>query len=65
MTKQAQLNNLITVALLIVFYTFLVMTIWNNIIVVKFPASNIQKLSFTDSLGLALFVSLLGVKNIF
>ena len=38
---------------------FLVMTIWNRVIIKKFPLSMIQKLSFWDALALMVFVSLL------
>ena len=39
--------------------TLIIMVIWNNVIIKKFPNSNIQKLSFWDSLGLSIFVSVL------
>ena len=42
-----------------VLYVFLIQIIWNSVIVKKFPDSNIQKLSFWDSLALAVFFSLL------
>jgi hypothetical protein len=39
--------------------TFLIMTIWNKVIIKKFPLSAIQKLSFWDALALMVFVSIL------
>jgi uncharacterized membrane protein len=39
--------------------TYLVMVIWNNIIVKKFPNANIQELSFWDGLGLMVFISIM------
>jgi hypothetical protein len=47
--------------LLVVFVLsiFLVQIIWNNVIVEKFPNARIQKLTFWDSLAIAVFVSLL------
>ena len=38
---------------------FLIEIIWNQVIIKKFPNANIQKLSFWDSLAIAVFVSLL------
>lgn len=43
-------------------YTFLIQTIWNKVIIKKFPSQNIQTLSFWDALALAVFVSLLRLK---
>ncbi len=52
---------------IIAFNTFLIMIIWNNIIIKKFPDSNIQKLNFLESFGLAIFVSILfgGFRTVF
>jgi hypothetical protein len=38
---------------------FLIEIIWNNVIIKKFPNANIQRLTFWDSLAIAVFVSLL------
>jgi hypothetical protein len=35
------------------------MIIWNNVIIKKFPSSNIKKLSFWDAMAIAVFVGLL------
>jgi hypothetical protein len=40
-------------------YILLIMIIWNNVIIKKFPQQNIQKLSFWDALALSIFFSLL------
>jgi len=47
--------------LLVVFVLsiYLVEFIWNQVIIKKFPNANIQRLSFWDSLAIAVFVSLL------
>ena len=39
--------------------TALIMVIWNNVLIKKFPSSNIQKLDFWDALALSVFVWLL------
>jgi|688.fasta_scaffold163514_2 hypothetical protein len=41
----------------VVFYCFLIMIIWNKVIVKKFPNSNIQQLTYWDSVLLSVFVS--------
>jgi hypothetical protein len=41
-----------------VLYLFLIMIIWNRVIVKKFPNSNIQQLSYWDSLLLSVLFSL-------
>lgn len=38
---------------------FLIEIIWNNVLIKKFPNARIQRLTFWDSLAMALFVSLL------
>jgi len=47
--------------LLVVFVLsiFLIEIIWNNVLIKKFPSANIQRLTFWDSLAIAVFVSLL------
>ena len=45
--------------LVLVIGTFLVMTIWNQVIIKKFPLSMIQELSFWDALALMVFMSIL------
>ena len=39
--------------------SYLVMTIWNNVITKKFPDANIQELSFWDALGLMVLINIL------
>ncbi len=39
--------------------TFLIMIIWNNVIIKKFPTQHIQPLSFWDALALSVFFALL------
>ena len=46
-------------AAVIVLYLFLIMIIWNRVIVKKFPNSNIQQLTYWDSLLLSVFFSLI------
>ena len=55
---------LFTVLIMISISTTLIMIIWNNVIIKKFPDSNIQTLSFWDSLALAVFASLLQCRDI-
>lgn len=40
-------------------YTFLIMTIWNKVIVKKFPKQQIETLDFWDALAISVFVSIL------
>jgi len=61
-TKLSENKGLISLLILLSFaviYIFLIQLIWNQVIVKKFPSANIQKLSFMDSLALAVFFSLL------
>lgn len=61
-TKLSENKGLISLLILLSFaviYIFLIQLIWNQVIVKKFPSANIQKLSFVDSLALAVFFSLL------
>jgi len=53
------LAGLILLLVLIVIYVVLIMVIWNNVIIKKFPQSDIQQLNFWDALALAVFCSLL------
>ena len=53
------LIGIIIILALLALYTFLIMIIWNKVIIKKFPQQNIQKLSFWDALALGVFVSLL------
>ena len=46
-------------AAVIVLYLFLIMIIWNRVIVKKFPNSNMQQLTYWDSLLLSVFFSLI------
>ena len=49
---------------LVALYVFLIMTIWNNVIIKKFPSQNIQKLTFWDALAFGVFFSLLSTPNV-
>jgi len=51
--------SLIFLVILIFIECFLIMIIWNNVIIKKFPSSNIKKLSFWDAMAIAVFVGLL------
>ena len=44
--------------------SYLVMIIWNNVIIKKFPGANIEELSFWDALGLIVIISILFPGNI-
>lgn len=44
---------------MICFVSFLIMIIWNNVIVKKFPNSNIQKLNLWEALALIIFFGIL------
>lgn len=59
-TDAERLNFLLVFLLAIALQTFLVMIIWNNVIIKKFPKSNIQELTFWDALAISVFVSILG-----
>ena len=54
--------TLITFAIilgLLALYVFIIMIIWNKVIINKFPSQNIQELNFWDALAISVFVSLL------
>jgi hypothetical protein len=51
--------KLAVLLLIFVLSIFLIEIIWNKVIIKKFPNANIQKLTFWDSLAVAVFVSLL------
>ena len=53
------LISLLVLLLFMAIYVALIMVIWNEVIIKKFPNQNIQKLSFWDALALSVFVSLL------
>jgi len=44
---------------IVVLYFFLIITIWNKIIIKKFPDSKIQPLTYWDSLLVSVFISLM------
>ena len=44
---------------LVVLYFFLIITIWNKIILKKFPDSKIEPLTYWDSLLVSVFISLM------
>ncbi len=55
-------NSLFVLMILIIvliIQTVLIMVIWNNVIIKKFPSSNIQKLGFFDALAISVFCALL------
>jgi hypothetical protein len=57
---ESTIVNTILIALAImVLQVFLVMIIFNKVIIKKFPSSNIQELSFWDALAICVFISLL------
>lgn len=51
----------VIIALLVVIAinTFLIMIIWNQVLINKFPNSNIQKLNFWDALAISVLCSIL------
>jgi len=51
--------TVISMLFVIILYTNLVMIIWNNVIIKKFPNCNIQPLSLMESFAIALFVAVL------
>lgn len=60
--KLTFLNSLVGLIIflsIVALYTYLIMIIWNNVIIKKFPDSNIQKLDFWEALALSVFFSLL------
>lgn len=53
------IGTLLVYLILIPIYTFLIMVIWNNILVQKVKGANLQKINFWESLGIGLFFSLI------
>jgi hypothetical protein len=53
------LLGLIFIIIILSIETSIIMWIWNNIIINKFPNSNIQKLNFFESLAIILFTNIL------
>ncbi len=58
-TTERTLVSLAVLVGLAVLYIFMIQIIWNRVIVEKFPKADIQKMTFWDSLALAVFFSLL------
>ena len=58
------LVGLILFVAIVALYTYLIMLIWNKVIIIKFPNSNIQKLDFWEALALSVFVSLLFSRSV-
>jgi hypothetical protein len=58
-TGMTFLYVVISMIIILILYTLLVMLIWNNILIKKFPNSNIQKLDFLESLALAVFFTIM------
>ena len=56
------LKKLLGFVAVVVFYCFLIMIIWNKVIVKKFPNSNIQQLTYWDSVLLYIFVSVVSTR---
>ena len=56
------LKKLLGFVAVVVLYFFLIMIIWNKIIVKKFPNSNIQQLTYWDSVLLSIFVSVVSTR---
>lgn len=50
--------SLIILLAMVAIYTLLVMMIWNNVLIQKIKGADLQKLSFLDSLSIAVFFSL-------
>lgn len=44
--------------------TYLIMIIWNKVIILKFPSADIRTLTFWDSLAISVFVTALLGQNI-
>jgi hypothetical protein len=49
-----------TALVILAINVLLIMVIWNNIIVKKFPNANIQRLNYWEALGIAVLCSILG-----
>lgn len=65
MKNEHVLISLLVLLAVVSFYTFLIMTIWNKVIIEKFPQQKIEKLSFVEALALSVFVSILSGPTIF
>ena len=59
------LKKLLGFSAVVVLYFFLIMIIWNKIIVKKFPNSNIQQLTYWDSALLSVFIAVVHTPGIF
>ena len=55
----SSLFSLLILLGLIALYVFIIMIIWNHVLIKKFPQQKIEKLAFVDALALSVFVSLL------
>jgi len=51
---------IIAVLVILAINVLLIMVIWNNIIIKKFPNANIQTLNYWEALGIAVLCSILG-----
>lgn len=58
-TAAGLLVMLVVVVVILAIETFLIMLIWNKVIIKKFPTQHIQPLSFWDALALSVFFGLL------
>ena len=57
--KNITLINLLIFIFMLAIYAILIMIIWNNVLIKKFPSSDIQKLTFLDSIAISILTSLL------
>jgi hypothetical protein len=51
--------SMIALLVMISIYTVLIMVIWNNVLVKKLKGSDLQHLSFLDSLSIAVFFAVM------
>ena len=59
MSGEIAIFVLLMIFVIITIQSYLIMIIWNNVIIKKFPDSNIQELSFWDALGIMVLFSIL------
>ena len=64
LTLLVSLVVLLTIICFVVLTTYLVMIIWNKVLVVKLKGSKIQKIDFWESLAIAVFVNIVIVANL-
>lgn len=59
MSPENTIFGFVVLVIMIALNTLLVMLIWNNVIIKKFPTANIGKLNFWDALAVSVLCSLL------